>query len=115
MATVRAKPVEMLHPRAAAFTVEARPLERRFGLLFAVTGIALIAVMGVLGLVMRLTQAGAIHLSPGWFYRVMTLHGGGMITAALLAGMGATWYVLRAVVPLRPQWMLWSYALMVAG
>jgi cytochrome c oxidase subunit 1 len=104
-----------LHPRATAFTTDARSIERRIGLLFAVSGIALIALMGVLGLVMRLTQAGAISLSPGWFYRVLTLHGGGMITGALLAAMGATWYVLRAVVPLRPARMLWSYGLMLGG
>jgi cytochrome c oxidase subunit 1 len=112
MATVTAAP---LHPRSATFTVEARSLERRIGLLFAVSGVALIALMGVLGLIMRLTQAGAIDLSPGWFYRLMTLHGGGMITGALLAAMGCTWYVLRAVVPLRPGRMLWAYGLMVGG
>ena len=31
--------------------------------------------MGVLGLLMRLTQATVIGLSPAWFYRLMTLHG----------------------------------------
>ena len=72
----------VLHPRAAAFTVEARGVERRIGLLFAATGIALVAVMGVLGLIMRLTQATVIGLSPAWFYRLMTLHGAGMITGA---------------------------------
>ena len=115
MATVTLRPSGALHPRAAAFTVEARSIERRIALLFAISGLTLIAVMGVLGLVMRLTQAGAINLSPGWFYRLLTLHGGGMITGALLAAMGATWYVLRAVVPLRPRWMLASYGLMLGG
>ena len=57
--------------------------------------------MGVLGLIMRLTQATVIGLSPAWFYRLMTLHGAGMITGVLLAMMGALWYVLHATVPLR--------------
>jgi cytochrome c oxidase subunit 1 len=105
----------VLHPRAATFTVEARPVERRIGLLFAVTGVALIAVMGVLGLIMRLTQATVIHLSPAWFYRILTLHGAGMIVGSLLAMMGALWYVLHASVPLRPGWMLATYALTLAG
>ncbi len=105
----------VLHPRAATFTVEARGIERLIGLLFASTGIALVVVMGVLGLIMRLTQATVIHLSPGWFYRLLTLHGTGMITAALLVGMGALWYVLHASVPLRPGRMLVTYALTVAG
>ena len=58
--------------------------------------------MGVLGLIMRLTQATVIGLSPAWFYRLLTLHGVGMITGSLLAMMGALWYVLHATVPLRP-------------
>jgi cytochrome c oxidase subunit 1 len=106
----------VLHPRAAAFTATTeRDLELRFGLLFATTGVALIAVMGVLGLLMRLTQATVLGLSQAWFYRLMTLHGAGMITATLLAMMGALWYVLRATVPLRPERMLASYVLIVGG
>ena len=115
MEPVAAPAPEVLHPRAAAFTVEARGVERRIGLLFAATGIALIAVMGVLGLIMRLTQATVIHLSPAWFYRLLTLHGAGMITGSLLAMMGALWYVLHASVPLRPGRMLATYALTLAG
>ena len=71
--------------------------------------------MGVLGLVMRLTQATVIRLSPGWFYRLLTLHGAGMITGVLLATMGALWYVLHPSVPLRPGRMLASYALIMVG
>ncbi len=52
---------------------------------------------------MRLTQATVISLSPAWFYRLLTLHGAGMITGALLAMMGALWYVLHATVPLSPD------------
>ena len=115
MAATAAPVPAVLHPRAAAFTVEARSIERRVGLLFAVTGIGLVAVMGVLGLLMRLTQATVIGLSPAWFYRLMTLHGGGMITGTLLAMMGALWYVLHESVPLRVGRMLASYALIVAG
>ena len=96
----------VLHPRAAAFTVEAHAVERRIGLLFAVTGVALVAAMGVLGLIMRLTQATVISLSPGWFYRLLTLHGTGMITGSLLAMMGGLWYVLHGTVPLRLGRML---------
>jgi cytochrome c oxidase subunit 1 len=105
----------VLHPRAAAFTVAARRIERRVGLLFAVSGIALIALMGILGLIMRLTQATVIGLSPGWFYRLLTLHGTGMITGSLLVMMGALWYVLHATVPLRLERMLATYALVILG
>jgi cytochrome c oxidase subunit 1 len=105
----------VLHPRAAAFTVEARGIERRVGLLFATSGLALVLLMGVLGLVMRLTQATVISLSPGWFYRLLTLHGVGMITGVVLVMMGALWYVLHQTVPLRPGRMFASYALIMGG
>ena len=114
-AVAAAPPSPIQHPHAAVFTVEARGIERRIGLLFGVTGIALVAVMGVLGLLMRLTQATVLGLSPAWFYRLMTLHGDGMITGTLLVMMGALWYVLHASVPLRTGRMLVSYALIVAG
>jgi cytochrome c oxidase subunit I len=114
-ATTTAPPSRVMHPRAAAFTVEARGIERRIGLLFAISGLALVLLMGVLGLVMRLTQATVIGLSPGWFYRLLTLHGAGMITGVLLVTMGALWYVLHPTVPLRPGRMLASYVLIVVG
>jgi cytochrome c oxidase subunit I len=113
-ATVASAP-STLHPRAAAFTAAAAGVERKLGLLFATTGIALIALMGILGLIMRLTQATVISLSPAWFYRLLTLHGAGMITGALLAMMGALWYVLHATVPLRLGRMLVAYVLTIAG
>jgi cytochrome c oxidase subunit I len=106
---------EGLHPRALAFTEQARPVERRLGLLLVGTGVVLVAGMGVLGLIMRLTQATVIDLSPAWFYRLLTLHGVGMITGALLAMMGALWYVLHATVPLSAGRMLATYALVIAG
>jgi cytochrome c oxidase subunit 1 len=115
MASVTAPVPSALHPRAAAFTGHARSIERRVGLLFAATGIVLILMMGVLGLIMRLTQASVIDLSPAWFYRLLTLHGMGMITGALIAAMGALWYVLHESVPLRVGHMLASYALTVVG
>ncbi len=116
METATAAPAsQVLHPRAAAFTVEARSVERRIGLLFAVSGLVLVLLMGVLGLLMRLTQASVIGLSPGWFYRLLTLHGVGMITGVLLVMMGALWYVLHQTVPLLVGRMLASYALIMAG
>jgi cytochrome c oxidase subunit 1 len=115
MAASAAPTTEALHPRAIAFTSEARGVERKLGLLFAGTGVALVAGMGVLGIVMRLTQATVIGLSPAWFYRLLTLHGAGMITGVLLAMMGALWYVLHATVPLHVGRMLATYALTIAG
>ena len=110
-----ARTSRVLHPSATGFTARTRGIERRIGLLFTATGIGLVMVMGVLGLIMRLTQATVIGLSPAWFYRILTLHGAGMITGVLLAMMGALWYVLHATVPLRPSRMYATYALVLSG
>lgn len=112
MATAAAEAV--LHPQAGELA-EPRVSERLVAWLFAGTGVAVIAAMGVGGLVMRLTQADVLHVSPSWFYRVLTLHGAGMLVGGLLAMMGALWFVLRPHVPLSLARMLWSYATILAG
>lgn len=103
------------HPKAAALAPEPTVIERRMGWLFASTGLVLFAVMGLLGLAMRLTQADVLGISPAWFYRLMTLHGAGMLTGALLAMMGGLWFVLRQAVPLRADRALWSYGAILTG
>lgn len=115
MATTAAPAPAVLHPSAAAFTVEAAGSERRIGLLFAATGLALVLLMGIAGIVMRLDQATVIDVSPAWFYRLLTLHGVGMIGGVLLVTMGALWYVLHPEVPLSVGRMLASYGLIALG
>ncbi|KAA0273088.1 MAG: cbb3-type cytochrome c oxidase subunit I, partial [Acidobacteria bacterium] len=88
---------------------------RLVGWLCAGTGLALFAVMGLLGLTMRLTQAEVLGVSDEWFYRIMTLHGSGMLAGILLALMGGIWYVLKSVAELSFTRMLVSYAAMVLG
>jgi cytochrome c oxidase subunit 1 len=115
--TATAEPREsvVFHPRTAETVAPPRLAERNVGLLFATTGLALVVLMGLLGLTMRLAQAKVIDVGPGWFYRLMTLHGAGMLTGVVLAMMGACWYVLRPQVALSLGRMLTSYALIVAG
>ena len=115
MATVAVPAVAPLHPGAEAFTEESRSVERRIGLLFGATGIGVILLMGIAGIVMRLEQATVIGMSPGWFYRLLTLHGMGMLTGSLLAAMSALWYVLHEYVPLRVGHMVTTYVLVVLG
>jgi cytochrome c oxidase subunit 1 len=106
----------VVHPRARELDLaEPRLSERRIAWAFAGSGIAVFALMGLAGLAMRLTQANVLDLSPTWFYRLLTVHGAGMLTGALLAMMGALWYVLRQVVPLSLERMLASLLLILVG
>lgn len=57
-------------------------------LVYMLVGFAVFLLMGVLGLLMRLQHAGWIDLGPRWFYRIMTLHGSGMVAGVLLASLG---------------------------
>jgi len=103
------------HPLAHELAPEPTVDERRVAWLFAGTGLALFAAMGLLGLAMRLTQADVLGLSPRWFYRVMTLHGAGMLVGALLAMMGGLWFVLRPQVGLSLGRLLVSYGCILVG
>jgi cytochrome c oxidase subunit 1 len=69
--------------------------ERRVVLAYMATAGAVLLLMMLLGLVMRLAQGELMPLAPDWFYRVMTLHGTGMVGIAGLAGAGIMWYFLR--------------------
>jgi len=112
-ATLRAGAVA--HPEGERLSPPTDREARIVGWLCGGTGLALFAVMGLLGLTMRLTQADAIAVSDDWFYRVMTLHGSGMLAGTVLALSGGIWYVLRPVAPLGYQRMLVSYAATVIG
>jgi cytochrome c oxidase subunit 1 len=104
-----------MHPEGTALQPEPTARARAVGWLFAGTGLALFAAMGLLGLTMRLTQADVLGISPAWFYRLMTLHGAGMLTGALLAMMGGLWFVVRPGVRLGFGRVLAAYAAILAG
>lgn len=60
----------------------------RASLAYMVAGLASFLLMGLLGFLLRLDQGGLVVVSPGWFYRIMTLHGSGMVSSVLLAALG---------------------------
>lgn len=90
-------------------------VERRVGWLMAGTGLALFFLMMLLGITMRISQSDVFGELDAWYYRLLTLHGAGMIVATLLVMMGAMWFVLRPIVELSVPRLLWSYGLIVAG
>jgi cytochrome c oxidase subunit 1 len=82
---------------------------------YLVTGIAVFALMVLVGLAMRMEQAHWVTYDPGSFYAMMTLHGSGMIVALALCGMGGLWFIMDRERPM-DQGLAWSaYALIVLG
>jgi cytochrome c oxidase subunit 1 len=104
----------VIHPQAPAIPAM-RVSERTVGILYGGTAVAVIALMGVAGLVLRFTQADVLDVPPEWFYQVMTLHGAGMITGTLMGMMGALWLTVRPTVALSTERMVAAWALIVAG
>ncbi len=88
---------------------------RRIMALYLMTGLALVVLLMVVGLLMRMSQAGWIRLTSVDFYALMTLHGAGMIAALVLCGMGGLWYLIRREVAMSASLALWAYGLAVGG
>src|SRR5215831_11717085 len=64
------------------------PRLTRVTLTWVLTAFVLFPILAVLGLLMRVLQAGFFSaLPPEWFYAVMTLHGLGMVGLWFVAGM----------------------------
>ncbi len=57
-------------------------------------------LMMLVGLTMRLAQAGWIGVPPDFFYQLMTAHGAGMVGISGLAASAVLWYFLRRYVDL---------------
>jgi cytochrome c oxidase subunit 1 len=87
----------------------------RVGLAYMVTGFLVFLLMGVLGIVMRLRHAGALSVSDDLFYRVMTLHGAGMVVGSLLVAMGGLAAVLSRSVRLSGRGLWGALGVTVLG
>jgi cytochrome c oxidase subunit I len=79
----------------------------RIALLNMITGFVMFLGLGLLGYAMRLDQAGFWTFDPSVFYEIMTLHGAGMVAAALIAAIGGLVEVLNGSTPLDTR-LLWT-------
>lgn len=88
---------------------------RNLSLVWAATAPVLLLVLVLLGLTMRLNQAGVISTDPDIFYAIMTVHGLGMAGTTFVAGFaGLTYLLARYVrVSLAVGWTM--YVLTVTG
>ena len=89
-------------------TASPLPSSGRLGVLTYLAISALVfMLMMVLGVLMRLSQATWVELTPNLFYEVMTAHGAGMVGISGLAASGVIWYFLRRYVNLSTG-ILWT-------
>ncbi|MFO1349845.1 MAG: cbb3-type cytochrome c oxidase subunit I [Gammaproteobacteria bacterium] len=79
-----------------------------------VTALVLVLLM-VFGLLLRLSQAGAVALPADRFYQVMTAHGIGMVAIAGLGGAAIMWYFLSQYVKLSTGILLANLVLFLLG
>lgn len=65
---------------------------------YVVASTLFLFVAGLLGVIMRESQAGLITIDPNWFYAIMTAHGlGAFVAWAAFAVMGISFWVLHEV------------------
>jgi cytochrome c oxidase subunit I len=83
----------------------------RLALIHMITGFLIFLTMGLLGYAMRLAQAGFWPFDPSLFYAIMTLHGAGMITAALMLAIGGLIEVLNGSTPLDARYLWTAYVI----
>ncbi|WP_420489220.1 cbb3-type cytochrome c oxidase subunit I [Neobacillus vireti] len=67
-----------------------------------VTSVVLVLMM-IFGVMMLLNQGNVIQISPQLFYKVMTIHGTGMIGIAALGGSAIMWYYLSTYIYLNAK------------
>jgi len=90
----------------------------RLTLTWVLTALVLFPILAVLGLLMRISQAGFLEsVPPEWFYAVMTLHGLGMVGLWFVAGMaGISVLLARYVRPtLAVSWIAFGATLIGVG
>jgi len=74
--------------------------------LYIISAVALFALMMLIGLSMRMSQATWLVVPPDWFYRLLTIHGSGMVGTCVMAATAVMWFFLRKYVRLH----LWAFA-----
>lgn len=83
--------------------------------LYMITSVVLFLTMMLLGVIMRMAQATWFTMRPDTFYRLLSMHGAGMVGTAGLATTGVMWYFLRQYVPLRRWAFVTNYVMFMAG
>ena len=83
--------------------------------LYIITSVALFLLMMLLGLAMRMGQANWLALPADFFYRILSMHGAGMVGTAGLATTAVMWFFLRKYVTLHLWAFMTNYVLFMLG
>jgi len=83
--------------------------------LYIITAVTLFLLMMLLGLTMRLGQATWLSVPPDLFYRILSMHGAGMVGTAALATTAVMWFFLRKYVQLHLWAFVTNYVLFMLG
>lgn len=76
---------------------------------------SVVVVMMIFGVLMLLQQGGVIDVGPDGFYKFLTIHGTGMIGAAVLATSAIMWYFLSHYVALSEKVLKLNLVLFLTG
>src|SRR6185437_144882 len=94
---------------------EEEKLQRGERAVFNLYMVSALVLFLLLGLTMRMTQADWTDVSATLFYRIMTMHGAGMVGTMSLASTAVMWFFLRKYVHLHLWAFLTNYVLFLLG
>lgn len=83
--------------------------------LYMITSLLLFLLMMLLGLSMRSSQSTWLPMLPDLFYRILSMHGAGMVGTTALATTAVMWFFLRQYVRLHLWAFVSNYVLFMLG
>lgn len=83
--------------------------------LYIITSFVLFLAMMLLGLTMRLSQATWYTIDAAMFYKILTMHGAGMVGTMGAASTAVMWYFLRKYVRLHTWAFLTNFVFFLLG
>ncbi|MGD9597130.1 MAG: cbb3-type cytochrome c oxidase subunit I [Steroidobacteraceae bacterium] len=83
--------------------------------LYLVSAVVLFVLMMLLGLAMRMSQGNWLTLAPDLFYRLLSMHGAGMVGTMGLVTTAVMWFFLRKYVTLHLWAFVANYVLFLLG
>jgi cytochrome c oxidase subunit 1 len=83
--------------------------------LYLISAVALFVLMMLLGLTMRMAQATWLSVPPDLFYKLLSMHGAGMVGTAVMATTAVMWFFLRKYVRLHLWAFVTNYVLFLLG